>query len=52
MDRTHAYLCLACAAAGDPEAAGRHFRLAEPRMRAFGAEDLLERCRAALGERA
>jgi tetratricopeptide (TPR) repeat protein len=51
IDRTHAYLCLACAAAGDVVSAARHFRQAEPRMRAFGAEDLLERCRAALGER-
>lgn len=52
IDRIHVYLCLACAATGDPAAAERHFRRAEPRLRAFAADDLVERCQAALGERA
>jgi tetratricopeptide (TPR) repeat protein len=50
IDRMHTYLCLACAGAGDPAAAVAHFRRAEPRLRAFAADDLLNRCRTALGE--
>src|SRR3954451_22506675 len=34
IDRIHVYLCLACAATGDHAAAERHFRMAEPRLRA------------------
>src|SRR5262245_7321238 len=52
IDRIHTYLCLACAANGDLPAAEAHFRTAEPRLRAFAADDLIERCEAALGERA
>ena len=52
IDRIHTYLSLACAATGDAEAAERHFRIAEPRLRAFRSEDLLERCQTALGHRA
>ena len=52
IDRIHTYLSLAYAATGDAEAAEKHFRIAEPRMRAFRSEDLLERCQAALGHRA
>jgi tetratricopeptide (TPR) repeat protein len=52
IDRIHVYLCLACAATGDHAAAERHFRQAEPRLRAFASDDLLERCQTALGERA
>ncbi|HKB05825.1 MAG TPA: hypothetical protein VKD90_26755 [Gemmataceae bacterium] len=52
IDRIHTYLCLACAAGGDLPAAEAHFRTAEPRLRAFAANDLFERCQAALGERA
>jgi tetratricopeptide (TPR) repeat protein len=52
IDRIHVYLCLACAGTGDLPAAGRHFRMAEPRLRAHATADLLERCQTALGERA
>ena len=52
IDRVHTYLTLACAATGDLAAAERHFRIAEPRLRAFEATDLLDRCQAALGHRA
>ena len=36
IDRIHVFLCLACAESGDLPAARRHFRLAEPRLRAHG----------------
>jgi tetratricopeptide (TPR) repeat protein len=49
IDRIHTYLTLACAAQGDKTTAEKHFRIAEPRLRAFEANDLLERCRSALG---
>ena len=52
IDRIHTYLSLACAAVGDLPAAERHFRLSEPRLRAFHTNDLLERCQTALGHRA
>jgi len=52
IDRIHTYLSLACAAVGDHEAAEKHFRIAEPRLRAFQTNDLLERCQTALGHRA
>ena len=52
IDRIHAYLTLACAATGDLPAAEEHFRIAEPRLRAFETTDLIERCQAALGHRA
>ena len=44
VDITHALLALAHAASGDHEAAARHFRLAEPRLRALRYDDLLARC--------
>jgi hypothetical protein len=43
--QTHGYLALAHAVCGDHEAAARHFRLAEPRLRALRQDDLLARCR-------
>ncbi|HLW67920.1 MAG TPA: tetratricopeptide repeat protein [Gemmataceae bacterium] len=49
VDRTHAYLALAYAKLGDKEAAIQHYRLAEPRMRAMMADDLLRRCEMAIG---
>ncbi len=48
IDRTYAYLCLACAAQDELRAARRHFHRAEPRLRALGSFDLLQRCEAAL----
>lgn len=48
IDRTYAYLCLACAAQDELRAARRHFHRAEPRLRAVGSFDLLQRCEAAL----
>ncbi|HEX3148332.1 MAG TPA: hypothetical protein VHR66_09635 [Gemmataceae bacterium] len=52
IDRIHTYLTLACAATGDLPAAERHFQIAEPRLRAFETNDLIERCQVALGQRA
>ena len=52
IDRIHTYLTLACAAVGDHAAAEEHFRIAEPRLRAFDTTDLIDRCQAALGHRA
>ena len=52
IDRIHTYLTLACAAAGDRAAAEAHYRIAEPRLRAFQTTDLIERCELALGHRA
>jgi tetratricopeptide (TPR) repeat protein len=49
LDRMHTYLALACAAAGDSAAAQEHYRVAEPRLLAFRAEDLIERCRHTIG---
>ena len=49
LDRDRAYLALACAGEGDRAAAERHFHRAEPRLRALGFDDLLERCRQAVG---
>lgn len=51
IDRIHAYLALTCAALGDHVAADEHYKIAEPRMRAFEANDMIERCEAALGKR-
>ena len=51
IDRIHTYLSLACAATGDHAVAEKHFRIAEPRLRAFQTNDLLERCEVALGHR-
>jgi Flp pilus assembly protein TadD len=48
-DRTHAYLAIAYAKLGDKEVAIRHYRQAEPRMRALRADDLLRRCEKAIG---
>ena len=52
IDRIHTYLTLACAATGDHAAAEAHYRIAEPRLRAFRRTDLIDRCQAALGHRA
>jgi len=52
IDRIHTYLTLACAATGDLAAAEEHYRIAEPRLRAFDTQDLIDRCQAALGHRA
>jgi tetratricopeptide (TPR) repeat protein len=52
IDRIHTYLTLACAATGDHAAAEMHYRIAEPRLRAFHNDDLIQRCEAALGHRA
>lgn len=49
LDRFHAYLALALAALGDHAAAEREFRLAEPRLVALRRDELLARCRQALG---
>jgi tetratricopeptide (TPR) repeat protein len=50
IDRIHVYLALTYAALGDHFAAAEHYRIAEPRLRAFDATDMLERCEAALGK--
>jgi tetratricopeptide (TPR) repeat protein len=47
IDRIYIYLALACAAVGDQSTADSYYRRAEPRLRAFDATDLIERCRAA-----
>lgn len=52
IDRIHTYLTLAYAATGDLPAAENHFQIAEPRLRAFETNDLIERCEVALGHRA
>jgi tetratricopeptide (TPR) repeat protein len=51
IDRIHMYLALTYAALGDHVAAEEHYRIAEPRLRAFDATDLIERCEAVLGKR-
>ena len=51
VDRIHTYLALTDAALGDTTGAERHFRIAEPRLRALRSDDLLERCQAAIGGR-
>jgi tetratricopeptide (TPR) repeat protein len=51
IDRMHTYLALACAALGDHAAAEEHYRIAEPRLRAFDATDMIDRCEAVLGKR-
>lgn len=43
-DRLHAYLCIAYAQLGDDAEARRHYKLAEPRMKALRQDDLIERC--------
>lgn len=48
IDRMHTYLALACAASGDSLTAERHYRIAEPRLKAFDSTDLIERCQAAI----
>jgi hypothetical protein len=48
-DRLRASLALACAGCGDRAGAERQFRRAEPRLIALGMDDLLERCRHAVG---
>ncbi|MSR54037.1 MAG: hypothetical protein EXS09_12215 [Gemmataceae bacterium] len=49
VDRMHTYLALACAASGDSLAAKKYYRIAEPRLKAFDATDLIERCQAVIG---
>jgi hypothetical protein len=49
IDRVHALLALANAAAGDLAAARRHYQLAEPRLRALRMDDLVQRCEAVPG---
>jgi hypothetical protein len=49
IDRIHAYLAIAYAQSGNSKLAQTHFRQAEPRMRALGWDDLLQRCEHALG---
>jgi len=49
IDRMHTYLALACAVSGDSLAAEKHYRIAEPRLKAFDSTDLIERCQAAIG---
>lgn len=51
LARTDAYLALAESALGDRNAAKRHFRQAEPRLRALKSLDLIERCERALSGR-
>lgn len=51
IDRIHMYLALTNAALGDHATAHEHYRIAEPRLRAFDATDLIERCEAVLGKR-
>jgi tetratricopeptide (TPR) repeat protein len=48
-DRIHVYLALACAATGDHHAAEQNYRIAEPRLLAFNATDLIDRCRTVIG---
>src|SRR5262249_36469519 len=49
IDRVHVYLALAECALNNWKFAQRHFRQAEPRMRALHWDDLLARCERALG---
>jgi hypothetical protein len=49
IDRIHVYLAIAYAHSGNSKLARTHFRQAEPRMRALGWDDLLQRCEHALG---
>jgi tetratricopeptide (TPR) repeat protein len=44
LDRIHAFLAIAESRLGNPEAARKHFQQAEPRLRALGTHDLLQRC--------
>ncbi len=48
IDRTCAYLALACAAAGDGKQAAGYYRRAEPRLHALRSTDLIVRCQQAL----
>jgi len=43
-DRCYVYLAIACARLGDLIGARDFYRLAEPRLKALGYDDLLERC--------
>jgi hypothetical protein len=49
VDRIHGFLALAHAQTGNNRLARSHFRRAEPRMRALGWDDLLQRCEHAIG---
>jgi hypothetical protein len=49
IDLIHAYLALAHAARGEVSVAKQNLRRAEPRLRALHEDDLLARCRQALG---
>ena len=44
LDQIHAYLAITESRLGNPEAARKHFQQAQPRLRALGAHDLLQRC--------
>jgi tetratricopeptide (TPR) repeat protein len=48
-DLIHAHLAIAYAQLGKMKSARKHFRHAEPRMRALASDDLLQRCEHALG---
>lgn len=49
LDQMSAALTLATAAAGDPDAALRHYKQAKPRLIALKHDDIIERCETALG---
>jgi tetratricopeptide (TPR) repeat protein len=49
LDRIRAYLSVACAECGEMDEAKKQFRKAEPRLRALKRDDLIERCRLAIG---
>ncbi len=49
LDRMHTYLALAHAGRRDYPTAQRHFDMARPRLEALRSDDLLQRCRQALG---
>lgn len=50
QDKTHAYQAIVAAAIGDVADAQRHFRAAEPRLRALRSDKLLGRCQQALAK--
>jgi hypothetical protein len=49
VDKIHASLAVCHALQGDRASALKHFRRAEPRLRALAEDELLERCQEALG---
>jgi len=48
VDSIHAYQALAFAAMGEPIEAAKHYKQAEPRLRALKSEDLIRRCEQAV----